>query len=307
MRQHTIKNIISFSGVGLHTGCNVNVRIRPSKADTGITFIRTDIAGAAPIKANAANVVATNYATSLGVSNVKVSTVEHLLAAFYGFGVDNAVVELDGSEVPVLDGSAAHFIEMLEETGLTKQSASKKYLVVKKPIKVFDGEKYAFLLPSKDRQFIVDYSIDFAHSFLSKQSFSSLFSKDVFKDEVANARTFGFLRDIEMLKANGLARGGSLENAVVIGEDSILNADGLRYPDEFVRHKVLDMVGDISLIGYQVIGCLVACRSGHALNYRLVQELLGRPGSWVLSDMLADASREAQGRYFVEKAVPVPA
>ncbi len=304
MRQHTIKNSISFSGIGLHTGCDVNVRIMPSKEGSGITFIRKDIAGAAPIKAVAANVVATSYATSLGVNGVKVSTVEHLLAAFYGLGVDNAVVELDGPEVPVLDGSAAHFIEMLEEIGFIEQPASKKYLVVKKPIKVADGDKYVLLLPSEGQKFTVDYSIDFSHPFLSKQTFSSLFSRDVFKDEVASARTFGFLRDYEMLRSNGLARGGSLKNAIVIGDNAILNEDGLRYPDEFVRHKVLDMVGDISLTGHPVIGRLVAHRSGHALNYRLVQEILKRAGSWKLKESLAEERDEAEGRFFMENPVP---
>lgn len=289
--QQTIKDKITFSGIGLHTGCRVNVSILPAPEDAGITFIRKDLPGSPAIKASPSNVVATSYATTLGVNGVTVSTVEHLLAAFYGLGVDNAVVELDGPEAPIMDGSASHFIERIDAVGRKGQARPRRYIVIKKPIKVFDRDKYVLLLPALDDALTIDYNIDFSHSFIARQSFTRLFSRDMFRHEVGNARTFGFLSDVEMLKANGLAKGGSLDNAVVIGETDILNEEGLRYPDEFVRHKVLDMMGDISILGYPLIARIVAHRSGHALNYKLVQEILQRPNAWELTE---EARREAQ-------------
>lgn len=291
--QHTIKDIIGFSGVGLHTGRDVNVRIIPSGEDTGITFLRKDIPNSPAIRAVASNVVATSYATTIGAKGVTVSTIEHLMAALYGLGVDNAVVELDGPEVPVMDGSASHFIEAIEGVGLMAQASPRRHLVIKRPVKVEDRDKYVLFLPSEEAEFTIDYSIDFSHPMLSKQTFTRLFSTDVFKEEIAGARTFGFLRDIETLKANGLAKGGSLDNAIVIGDSDILNEDGLRYPDEFVRHKALDLMGDISLIGAPVIGHLIAHRSGHSLNHRLVQEILRKPARWEFTDTFAEEKGQA--------------
>lgn len=285
MLQKTIKKPISFAGVGLHTGCHVKARIVPAGKDTGISFVRKDLPGTPPIQALAKNVVSTAHATTLGADGATVSTVEHIMAAFYGLGVDNAVVELYGPEVPVLDGSAARFIEMIDEAGLRSFKKKKKFIVIKKPIKISDGDKMIHLLPSDDMEFSVDYSIDFSHPFLGAQSFYSLFSRDVFTKEVARARTFGFLRDVEAMRASGLAKGGSLSNAVVIGDDEIINKDGLRYPDEFVRHKVLDVMGDISLAGAPIIGHLKAHRAGHGLNYLLVEKLLKNPGKWELCEM----------------------
>lgn len=284
MLQQTIKDIIRFSGVGLHTGSNVNVSVCPAAENTGIVFKRVDLPDAPLIKADVSNVVATNYATSIGVNGATVSTIEHLMAAFYGLGVDNAIVEIDGGEVPAMDGSASHFIEMVEAAGLRSETALRKYIVIKKPIKAGTSDRFVMILPSEDVGLTIDYSIDFSHPSISKQYFARVFSKDVFRREVGKARTFGFLRDIEMLKANGLARGGSLNNAIVIGDASVLNEGGLRYPDEFVRHKVLDMMGDISLIGYQVIGKVIAHRSGHALNCALVREILEETGKWSMTD-----------------------
>lgn len=282
--QHTLKDIISFSGIGLHSGRAVKVRILPSAEDTGISFVRTDLPGSPAIKAVSANVISTSYATTIGLKGSSVSTIEHLMAAFYGMGVDNAVVELDGPEVPIMDGSAVDFIGMIESAGLEALPALRQYLVVKKPIRVSEDDKYIFLLPPDDMEFTIDYSIDFAHPFLNKQSFSRLFSQDVFRKELGSARTFGFLKDVEALRANGLARGGSLENAIVISDTEILNEGGLRYPDEFVRHKVLDLMGDIALVGMPVIGQLIAYRSGHSLNHKLAQKVLDRPGRWELTD-----------------------
>jgi len=290
--QKTIVREVSFNGIGLHTGCSVNVRILPAPADGGITFVRLDLPGAPRVKAGAASVVSTSYATTIGSNGVTVSTVEHLLAAFYGLGVDNAIVELDGPEVPIMDGSASYFVEIIEDARLIALDKPRKYLVVKRPIKVADRDKYVLILPSEEMRLTIDYNIDFSHTLLSRQSFSRLFSREVFRKELGSARTFGFLRDVEMLRANGLAKGGSLDNAVVIGETEILNEGGLRFPDEFVRHKVLDMMGDIALIGSPIIGRIVAHRSGHALNHRFVNEVLRRPGRWELTSDISQRSFE---------------
>ncbi|OGP18597.1 MAG: UDP-3-O-[3-hydroxymyristoyl] N-acetylglucosamine deacetylase [Deltaproteobacteria bacterium GWC2_55_46] len=285
MMQQTLRNVIEFSGVGLHTGCEVSVRILPSCGDTGITFFRRDLPGSSAIRAVSSNVTSTSYATSLGSRGATVSTIEHLMAAFYGMGVDNAIVELNGPEVPIMDGSAAEFVGMVESAGLVTLSTPRRYMVIKKPIKVVEDDKYIFLMPSEEAGLSINYAIDFSHPFLAKQSFSRPFSKDVFRKELGSARTFGFLKDVEMLRANGLARGGSLENAIVISDTEILNEGGLRYPDEFVRHKVLDLMGDISLVGAPIMGKLIAYRSGHALNHKLAQEIWRKPGRWEFSDL----------------------
>ncbi|MFQ5442853.1 MAG: UDP-3-O-acyl-N-acetylglucosamine deacetylase [Thermodesulfobacteriota bacterium] len=302
MLQKTIKKTIEFAGVGLHTGSNVKVRVVPAGADSGITFIRKDILGSEPIKAVGANVVDTNYATTLGLSGVTVSTVEHILAAFYGLGVDNATIEVEGLEIPVLDGSAEKFIEMIEAAGIRELQAEKLYLVVKRPIKVAEGDKYVLLMPSKGSGLTIDYSIDFSHPFLTKQTFSGLFSKEVFKTEIGSARTFGFLHDVEKLRANGLAMGGSLSNAVVVGETDILNEGGLRFPDEFVRHKVLDLMGDLSLAGSPISGRIVAHRSGHALNHRLIQKIIKQPSLWELKGLVPKRTEKDRGAFMQEAA-----
>jgi UDP-3-O-[3-hydroxymyristoyl] N-acetylglucosamine deacetylase len=300
MFQKTVKNIIEFSGIGLHTGARARVRVRPSGADTGIRFVRKDLPGAPPIRAWVSNVVATSYATTLGSKGVTVSTVEHLMAAFYGMGVDNVLVEIEGPEIPVLDGSAAPFVEMIEDAGLKILRSPKRYMVIKKPIKVSGEGKFIHLLPSPEQGFTIDYTIDFAHPYLAKQSFSMSLSSPgkIFSREVARARTFGFLHEVELLRANGLAKGGSLNNAVVVGERDILNEEGLRYPDEFVRHKVLDSMGDLALIGVSIIGHIKAHRAGHSLNHKLAQKALKNPGSWKMVDSLV-ANEELPNQYHV--------
>ena len=285
MKQTTIKSEFNFSGIALHSGANINVRVLPAPAGAGITFVRVDTPVRASIKASIMNVVATDYATTLGVDGVTVSTVEHLMAAFFGMGVDNATVELDGPEIPIMDGSAAHFVDMIERVGLRVLKSPKKYLVVTKPIEVIDGDRYIRLYPTDGMDLGIDYRMDFSHPFLTKQSFSSPFSKDIFRNEVVRARTFGYLKDVEKLRANGLAKGGCLSNAVVIGDDDILNEDGLRFPDEFVRHKVLDLMGDVALLGAPIVGRFVAYRSGHSLNFRLSNELLSSPDSWKFTEV----------------------
>jgi len=278
--QRTISAPISCQGVGLHSGVDVNLTLRPAPADHGIVFVRTDAARGVSIPATADYVVNTELATTLGRAAVKVGTVEHLLAALAGLGIDNLRIELDGPEVPIMDGSAAPFAYLVKTAGVRVLDAPKSFLVVKKPISVADGEKCASLSPSS--RFRIDCTIDFQHPLISDQSFQMEFSDRTFSREIARARTFGFLRDVEMLKKVGLAKGGSLENAIVVDEFSILNPDGLRFPDEFVRHKVLDAMGDVSLFGKPVIGHLTVYKSGHALNHRLVQKVLSSPAHYVV-------------------------
>lgn len=286
MYQQTIRNIIEFSGVALHSGVNVNVRIKPAKAGRGIVFVRTDLAdsinGAPVIAASASNVVSTGYATTLADSKTgaTVATIEHLMAAFYGLSIDNAIVELNGPEIPIMDGSAVLFADLIETAGIKKLSEKRRYIVIDEPISVIDGDKSIEILPTHNRDFIIDYSIDFNHAVLGPQTFAGSFSRKMFLNDVVKARTFGFLKDIEMLRANGLAKGGSLENAVVIGDDDVLNTEGLRYPDECVRHKVLDAIGDLALVGYPILGHLIACKSGHGLNHKLAEAILANTGSW---------------------------
>ncbi|MEE9542759.1 MAG: UDP-3-O-acyl-N-acetylglucosamine deacetylase [Thermodesulfobacteriota bacterium] len=293
--QTTIREKFSFSGIALHTGKDVSVTVHPSAEDTGISFLRKDRPGSGLIKALASNVVDTSYATTIGSDGVTVSTVEHLMAAFYGMGVDNALVEIDGGEVPIMDGSAVEFARLIESVGLIRLSKARKYLLIKKSIRVSDGNKSLDLMPSVDGGFSIDYSIDFSHPSITEQSFSMAFSTDHFLREIAKARTFGFLSDVEMLKANGLARGGCLSNAIVVGDTEILNKDGLRFPDEFVRHKVLDVMGDMALLGARVVGSLSAKRAGHHLNHRLARKILKKSSRWELVESVhVDGSERSE-------------
>ncbi|MBE9531715.1 MAG: UDP-3-O-acyl-N-acetylglucosamine deacetylase [Proteobacteria bacterium] len=300
--QRTIREKFEFSGIALHTGQEVSVVVHPSAENTGISFLRTDKPGSAPIQAHASNVVDTSYATTLGKGGLTISTVEHLMAAFYGMGVDNALVEISGSEVPILDGSAIGFAEMIESVGLARQAQARKYLVIKKAISVSDGNRSLELRPSDDFNFNIDYSIDFNHPTITEQSFSISVSPDGFFKEIAKARTFGFLSDVDMLKANGLARGGCLSNAIVIGESEILNKDGLRFHDEFVRHKVLDVMGDLALLGARVIGTLNAERAGHSLNHRLAHKILKKSSRWDMTEtpLRVDYSEQKRDAFLVE-------
>lgn len=278
--QRTIKQAIRCQGVGLHSGAPVTLRLLPAPADHGIVFLRTDLAGSPPIPALAENVVDTALATTLGKGGARVGTVEHLMSALSGLGVDNVRVELDGPEVPIMDGSAAPFVFLLREAGIRVQDEPKSFVVIKKPISVSEGGKKAAVGPAN--RFRIRCTVDFRHPLISDQSFEMEFSDRAFIREICRARTFGFLRDVELLKSMGLARGGSLDNAIVVDEFSILNPDGLRFPDEFVRHKVLDAMGDLALFGRPVIGQLELVRSGHALNHKLVQKVMADPQSHLL-------------------------
>ncbi|OGP32104.1 MAG: UDP-3-O-[3-hydroxymyristoyl] N-acetylglucosamine deacetylase [Deltaproteobacteria bacterium GWC2_42_11] len=289
-RQKTIREAAGCSGTGLHTGKPVNIRILPADEDSGISFVRTDIPGRPVIKAASENVVDTRLATTIGRGSVTISTVEHLLAAFYGMGIDNAIVEVGSCEIPIMDGSAEPFVNLIREVGMRAQRKPKKFIIIKKPIKVRDGKKVAILLPARD--FKITYSITFEHSFLSGQSFSKMYSDKIFINEICGAKTFGFLKEVEWLRSQGLAIGGSLENAIVIGDTSIINADLLRYPDEFVRHKVLDCIGDLSLLGAGVIGHIIADKSGHSLNQRLVRKVIESPSRWSYAEIPANGDDE---------------
>ncbi|SEL59296.1 UDP-3-O-[3-hydroxymyristoyl] N-acetylglucosamine deacetylase [Stigmatella aurantiaca] len=278
--QRTLGHSVSCQGVGLHSGATVNLTLRPAPAHHGILFVRTDTPRPVLIPALSEYVVDTAMATTLGKDGVKVGTVEHLLSALAGLGIDNVRVELDGPEVPVMDGSAAHFVQMVASAGIRELEEPRSYLVIKRPVTVTEGDKEATLVPS--RRFRITCSIDFKHPLVSSQDYEVELSERSFSGEISRARTFGFLRDVEMLKKLGLARGGSLENAIVVDEASILNPEGLRFSDEFVRHKILDAIGDVSLFGRPVIGHLKVFKTGHALNHKLVQKVLSDPGCYEL-------------------------
>ncbi|WP_306534006.1 UDP-3-O-acyl-N-acetylglucosamine deacetylase [Geobacter sp.] len=278
--QKTLKDKVTFTGIGVHSGRETTVTLRPAEAGTGIVFHRVDLAPAVSIEAIAANVVNTRLSTTIGRGGATVSTVEHLMAALASCGVDNAHVDIDGAEVPIMDGSAAPFVAAIRRAGVKILSRPKKYLVVKKPVTVADGDKKVTIIPS--RYFRISFDMRFNHPAVANQYLTMRFDEEGFAAAFAPARTFGFLAEVEMLKANGLARGGSLENAIVIGDDGVLNPEGLRFADEFVRHKILDTVGDLTLAGYPILGHVKATRSGHDMNHRLVTELLARTDCWKL-------------------------
>lgn len=276
--QRTLAAEVTCSGIGLHSGSKVTLTIRPAPVDNGIVFVRTDLPGRQSVRAHATKVGGTNFATTLIGDEFIIGTVEHLMAALHGYGVDNAFVEVDADEVPIMDGSSAAFSYLLESGGIAEQLTPKKYLQILKPITVVEGDKKASLLPA-DR-FAVTYEISFPHPMIQTQRFDILVTPQSFHQELAGARTFGFLADINMLRDLGLANGGGLENAIVVGNYSVLNKGGLRYPDEFVRHKVLDALGDLYLAGYPILGRFHAVRSGHALNHKLVMRMLEEKRSW---------------------------
>lgn len=286
--QRTVKQEIRCKSIGLHSGRKVGMVIRPADVDEGIVFIRSDLRREHNrIKADVNNVRDTTLATTLGLNGVTVSTVEHLMSAFSGMGVDNAVVEVDAPEIPIMDGSSRPFVELIKDAGIQMQSKSNKLLIIKKKVIVSEGESTAMLLPAPE--FTITYNIAFDHPSIGEQSYHLKFSDVSYEEEICAARTFGFLRDVEYLQAKGLALGGSLKNAVVLDEHRIINKEGLRFPDEFVKHKILDAIGDLSLLGIPIIGHFVAFKSGHRLNNLLLKELLVQKDCWTL---LSRISRE---------------
>lgn len=280
LRQRTLKSVIRAAGVGLHTGHKVNLVLRPAQPDTGVVFRRVDLEVPIDIPARAELVGDTRLSSCLVVHDVRVSTVEHVMSALAGLGVDNAYIDLDGPEVPIMDGSAAPFALLIQQAGIEEQAAPKRFLRIKKPVEVRDGDKWARFEPFNGLRFA--FSIVFNHPVIDRsgQSVSIDFAQTSYLKEIARARTFGFMHDVEALRDAGLALGGGLENAVVLDEFRVLNADGLRFADEFIRHKVLDAIGDIYLLGKPLLGAYSAHKSGHALNNKLSRALLADATAW---------------------------
>ncbi len=280
IRQRTLKNVIRATGVGLHTGEKVYLTLRPAAPDTGIVFQRVDLPQPVEIPARAEYVGDTRLSTTLERDGVRISTVEHLLSAFAGLGVDNAYVDVSAPEVPIMDGSAGPFVFLIQSAGVEEQNAPKRYIRILEPVEVRDGDKLARFEPFEG--FKVRFAIDFDHPVIDGRACEAEmdFSSTSFVKEVSRARTFGFLRDIETLRENGLALGGSMENAIVVDDFRVLNEDGLRYQDEFVKHKILDAIGDLYLLGHSLIGAFTGHKSGHALNNRLLKALMDRRSAW---------------------------
>ena len=280
IKQRTLKNMIRATGVGLHTGTKVYMTLRPAAADTGIVFRRTDLTPQVEIKGEPYSVGDTRLSSCLEKDNARIFTVEHLMSALAGLGIDNAYVDLSAPEVPIMDGSAGPFVFLLQSAGIEEQNAPKKFVRILKPVEVKEGDKWVRFEPYSG--FKLTMGIDFAHPVFDKadQSITVDFSTTSYIKEVSRARTFGFMQDVETLRAQGLALGGSLDNAIVMDEYRVLNTDGLRYEDEFVKHKVLDAIGDLYLLGHPLIGAFSGHKSGHALNNRLLRQLLEDKPSW---------------------------
>jgi UDP-3-O-[3-hydroxymyristoyl] N-acetylglucosamine deacetylase len=283
IRQRTIKRAIKSTGVGLHTGRKVVMTLRPAQPDTGIVFRRVDLDKPVDIRAEARAVTDTRLCSALEGGGAKVATVEHLMSALAGLGIDNLYVDLAGPEVPIMDGSAGPFVFLLQSAGIEEQRAPKRFFRIRRPVEVGDGDKWARFEPYDG--FKVSFSIVFDHPVFerSTQSLTIDFAETSYAKEVARARTFGFAQDVETLRNAGLALGGSLDNAVVLDEYRVLNSDGLRYADEFVKHKVLDAIGDLYLVGHPIIGAFTAHKSGHALNNQLLRATLDQADAWELA------------------------
>jgi len=274
--QKTLKREVSFEGIGLHTGCYSKVRLKPAPRDTGIIFIRPD--KDITIKASVGSVTDTAFSTTLGYDGVKIRTVEHLLAALSGIGIDNLIVEVNGPEIPILDGSSIELINIILKGGTAKQGKKRPYILIKKPIVFADGHAEIFALPYNGRR--ITYRIHFNHHLLGEQKLSLELTEENFKMKIAPARTFGFLKDVEYLMTNEFARGGSFDNTIILGKDDILNSSGLRFKDEFVRHKILDLIGDLSLSGFPIYGHIIASKSGHTTNLKFLKKLLSHTNCW---------------------------
>ncbi|MCC5883585.1 MAG: UDP-3-O-acyl-N-acetylglucosamine deacetylase [Halomonas sp.] len=280
IRQRTLQNTIRATGVGLHSGKKVYLTLRPAPVNTGIVFVRTDLQPEVQVPASATLVTDTTLCTALSRGDVKVATVEHLMSALAGLGIDNAYVDLSAAEVPIMDGSAGPFVFLIQSAGIAEQEAPKKFIRIKHEVVVQDDGKEARFLPHQG--FKVSFAIDFDHPVFEDQKQTAVvdFSTTSFVKEVSRARTFGFMRDLEYLRSNNLALGGSLDNAIVVDDYRIVNEGGLRYEDEFVKHKVLDAIGDLYLLGYSLIGEFRGVKSGHALNNQLCRALLAQPDAY---------------------------
>jgi len=301
IKQRTLKNIIRATGVGLHTGRKVFLTLRPAPPDSGIVFRRDDLSPQVEMVARSENVGDTSLSTSLVKGTVRISTVEHLLSAFAGLGIDNAYVDLSAPEVPIMDGSAGPFVFLIQSAGFEEQNKTKKFIRVKRPIDVRDGDKRAKFEPFDG--FKVSFEIEFDHPFFQQRSkYAEIdFSTTSFVKEVCRARTFGFMKDVELLREQNLALGGSLDNAIVVDDYRVLNEDGLRYEDEFVKHKILDAIGDLYLLGHSLIGAFHGFKSGHELNNRLLRKLLADKEAW---ELISYDSEEEAPIWFMQ---PMPA
>ena len=280
LKQRTLSSIVKASGIGLHTGEKVQISLRPAAENTGIIFRRIDLDPVQQIKASAENVTDTTLGTSIGNNNASIMTVEHLLAAFAGLGIDNVLVDLHGPEVPIMDGSSASFVFLIESAGIEEQNALKKFLRIKKTIRVEEGDKFAEFKPYNGYR--ISFEINFDHPMIKNKNtnLSLDFSALTFIKEISRARTFGFLKEVETLRSHNLALGGSLDNAVVLDDYRILNQDGLRYQEELVRHKILDVVGDLYLMGHIMVGEFNGYASGHELNNKLILKLFSDQTAW---------------------------
>jgi len=280
VKQRTLKNPVQATGVGLHTGERVDLTLRPAPANSGIVFRRVDLAPVVEIRAEAQAVHDTRLSTCLEASGVRVSTIEHLMSAFAGLGVDNAFVDLSSAEVPIMDGSAGTFIFLLQSAGIVEQSAAKKFIRIKKTVEVKDGDKWVRFEPFNGYK--LGFTINFAHPVFAttRQNVTIDLGEHSYIKEVSRARTFGFMQDVEAMRAQGLALGGNLDNAIVMDEYRVINPDGLRFEDEFVKHKVLDAIGDLYLLGHPLIGAFSGYKSGHALNNALLRALLADEQAW---------------------------
>ena len=301
IKQRTLKNVIRATGVGLHTGEKVYLTLRPAAPDSGIIFRRVDLDEPVEIPATPENVGDTTLSTTLIKDGVRISTVEHLLSAMAGLGIDNAYVDLNAAEVPIMDGSAGPFVFLIQSAGIEEQNAPKRFIRIKKPVRVEDGDKWVNFEPFDG--FKVSFTIDFDHpAFKEGTQIAEVdFSTTSFVREVSRARTFGFMNQIEQLRANNLALGGSLDNAVVVDDYRILNEDGLRYVDEFVKHKILDSIGDLYLLGHSLIGAFSGHKSGHALNNKLLRALIAQEDAW------EEVTFEEEGKAPISFAQPVHA
>jgi len=283
IKQRTLKTKTKTTGVGLHSGEKVTLVLRPAAANTGIVFTRTDLDPAPHARAEATSVVDTRLSTCISVGSARVATIEHLMSAFAGLGIDNAYIDIDGPEVPILDGSAGPFVFLLQSAGIEEQKAAKRFIRILRPIEIREGDKWARFEPYDG--FRITFTIEYRHPVFASgaQSVCVDFAETSYIQELSRARTYGFMQDVEAMRSQGLALGGSLDNAIVMDEYRVLNSDGLRYDNEFVKHKVLDAIGDLYLLGHPVIGAYVGHKSGHALNNMLVRRLLTEPSAYEMA------------------------
>lgn len=291
--QTTIGSSVELIGIGLHKGSPVRLRLEPLGANSGIVFYRSDVGVSIPLIPS--NVVDTKMATVIGKEGVTISTIEHMLSAVYAYGIDNLRIIVDADEIPVMDGSSMSFCMLLDEAGVVQLDIPKKILRIKKEVAVREGDKYVKLSPANDLSY--DFTIKFAHPVIDRQSYVLKFTKENYKNEIARARTFGFVHEVQYLRSIGLALGGSLENAVVLDEKKVLNPEGLRFGDEFVRHKILDAIGDMSLIGMNFIGNYEAFAGSHDLNHKLTLELLKDPANYEVVEVASAESKELAKAY----------